>query len=253
MTIDEFHLMPRKLGWKHEYWDGKAHITPSHVVVTATVAVAPRAAYTPFTLQPVAAQDVPALEPVYFAAFQDAIDYCDWELAKIKSAAQQNLTSFFAGERGQPMSASRMARHGDEIIGAALIVEKKEQSPFLDLLFVASAFQRQGVATALVAAALNALHAAGFPQLSSRYLLGNAESRSWHHRFAFVDEPDLFTAQALYNHARHEWERQQEIGKLSPAELDALAAECERRGQFLDALNEIANKYGFMAAFPRWD
>jgi hypothetical protein len=37
MTSEEFKLMPRKLGWKSEYWDGRAHITPGYRIVTVSV------------------------------------------------------------------------------------------------------------------------------------------------------------------------------------------------------------------------
>ncbi len=195
MTIDEFHVMPRRLGWKHEYWDGCAHIAPSHAgIATTTVVVQPRPVQAPCVIRAVTEADMPGLERAYLTAFQDTIDYCDWALTDIQRAADNNLASFFAGMRGPPLPAAQIAIHGTDVVGAVLIVEKPNGQPFLDLLFVIPAWHRKGVATALVAAALNELAAMGYQSLTSRFMLGNVESRAWHHRFGFVDEPDLFLA-----------------------------------------------------------
>lgn len=251
MTIDEFHLMPRKLGWKHEYWDGHAHITPSYSgVVTATLAVQPRPVHAPCLVRSVGEADQPGLQIAYLAAFQDTIDYCDWQLADIEAAAAENLTSYFAGKRGQPLAASQVAVSDTEVVGAALMVQKQNGQPFLDLLFVIPQWHRKGVATALVATALNDLAAAGYHTLTSRFWLGNEESRAWHHGFGFVDEPDLFLARAYYYQAQYELERREALGNLTSAAQAALRAERDRRKQALDALEAIADRDGTDAVMP---
>lgn len=228
MTIDEFHVMPRKLGWKHEYWNGQAHITPSHSgVVTAAMPVQPRPVTPSCTVRSIVEADMPGLYTAYVAAFEDTIDYCDWQLAAIQKAAEETLTGYFAGRRGKPLPASQVALDQTTIIGAAFIVEKKDGQPFLDLLFVVPQWHRKGVATALVGTAVNQLAAAGYLTLTSRFWLGNEESRAWHHRFGFVDEPNQFLAGAYYRHAQYELERDEILGHLTPAERDALVAERE--------------------------
>ena len=77
------------------------------------------------------------------------------------------------------------------IIGAALIIAQAEETPLLDMLFVRPEWHRKGIATAMVAAALNTLHSSGVRTLASQYVLGNEESRAWHQRFGFVEETDL--------------------------------------------------------------
>lgn len=226
MTSDEFHVMPHKLGWKHEYWDGQAHITPSHsTVVTTTLPVQPRPVTPVGTIRSIVEADMAGLYTAYVAAFEDTIDYCDWQLAAIQSAAQATLTGYFAGERGKPLVASQVALHDREVVGAAFMVEKRNGQPFLDLLFVVPQWHRQGVATALVGTAVNQLAAAGYHTLTSRFWLGNEESRTWHHRFGFVDKPNQFLAGAYYRHAQHELERDKILGQLTPAARDALVAE----------------------------
>ena len=254
ISVDEFRRLPYRLGWKHEYYGDHAHITPQHsAIVVATLPVQKRPAHFPCPLRPTGPEDVPALFPTYLAAFQDTIDYCDWALDRIERAARQNLTSFFAGQRGRALPASRVAVHDEEIVGAALLVEKPDARALLDLLFVAPAWQRRGLATALVAAALNALEGTGFTKLSSRYMLGNEQSRRWHQRFGFVDEPNLFVARAYYYHAQHELTRQQELGALSADELAALVTEHDARRQQLDELHEIEQQHGLRAVYPRFD
>jgi hypothetical protein len=95
--------------------------------------------------------------------------------------------TFFAGKRGQPHPASHVAvvsqsdTPGEQIVGAALIIGDGGEPPLLDMLFVASAWQHQGLAMALVIAALNALHSAGVATLQSSYMLGN-EVEHWQRR-----------------------------------------------------------------------
>lgn len=146
-------------------------------------------------------------------------------MAAIQSAAEETLAGYFAGKRGKPLPASQVALDQTTIIGAAFIVEKKDGQPFLDLLFVVPQWHRKGVATTLVATAINELATAGYHTFTSRFWLGNAESRAWHHRFGFVDEPNQFLAGAYYRHAQYELERDKILGHLTPAERDTLVAE----------------------------
>jgi len=256
MTWDAFELMPRQPGWKYEYWDGQAHISPRHQVVTVTITVQPRAVSAPCRLRTVTQDDAPGLAAAYIAAFSDTIEYCDWESEQVKISAQTNIRNFFAGKRGQPHPASHVAvvsqatAAREQIAGAALIIGDDGETPLLDMLFVAPAWQRQGLATALVAAALNALHSAGVAVLESSYMLGNAESQAWHQRFGFVEEPDLFLAQAYYRHSQHELWRRETIGDLTDAERHLLSAEVERWQRQVEALQTIADQQGLVAVSP---
>jgi hypothetical protein len=142
MTIEEFEIMPRKLGWKYEYWDGQAHISPRHYAVTTSVEIRPRPIKVPCKLRAVERKDEPQLISGYIAAFKDTIEYCDWAPEKIAASAREAMQDFFAGKRGKPLPSSRLAvvsqsRTGHKVvIGAALLVEKDNQEPFLDILFV---------------------------------------------------------------------------------------------------------------------
>ncbi len=249
MSSDEFHTMPWKLGWKHEYWDGAAHISPSHTAIaTVKVTVGPRLVKPPCPLRPVTVEDILLLQPAYLDAFTDTIDHCDYTVEQIVEAAARNLQSYFAGKRGAPLAVSQIALAPDQAeptaIGVANVVEKGNGAAFLDLLFVAPAWQGRGVATALVGAILNELHARQKPTLTSRYMLGNAASRAWHQRFGFTEEVDLFLIRHYYYHAQHEWERHEALGDLDEARLNKLAEQRDRWGQLLDEVEEQSKIYG---------
>lgn len=229
MSIDEFHVMPHKLGWKYEYWDGHAHVSPRmSSVVTTVISVEPRPVPAFCLCRPTCEDDIPLLRPAYYAAFVDAVDYCDYPSDHVAQAAERNLITFFAGDRGTPLPASQIALDpkspGATAVGAALIVEKKDGIPLIDLLFVVPEWQNRGVATALVASAMNSLHAAGYTTFRSRYLLSNERSRNWHLRFGFVEEMNYFVLNNYYQDALHEWRRHKELGDLPAEELAQLEA-----------------------------
>ncbi len=255
MSSDEFQTMPWKLGWKHEYWGDAALISPSHTAIaTVKVAVAPRSVTPPCLLRPVTVEDISLLLPAYIAAFADTIDYCDYAIEQITKASAENLQSYFAGKRGAPLAVSQIALAPDPAeptaIGVANVVEKGNGDAFLDLLFIAPAWQSKGIATALVGTVLNELHALQKPTLKSRYMLGNETSRAWHQHFGFSEEVDLFLIQHYYYHALHEWERHVALGDLDEAQLNKLTARRDRWGQLLDEVQEHANTYGMGAVMP---
>jgi len=255
MSWEEFERMPMELGWKYEYWDGQAHITPRAQLVTVTVELKARRAHCGAALRGVDERDEEELASLYLAAFRDTVEYCDWESPKIAASARQNIRSFFAGRRGEPLPASRVAVGAERggagrLVGAALVVGSEESPPLLDMLFVAPEWQRRGMGTALVSAAINDLRGAGKQILESRYLLANEESKAWHRKFGFVEEQDLFLARLYYRHAAHELERRELIGDLPEEEHRTLTLEVDRRRAEADRLEAIAKEHGMEAVLP---
>ena len=234
VSFEEFELLPRRPGWKYEYWDGQAHISPRHQSVSVALRGNPATAATACLLRPVAAADQGQLASAYVEAFRDSIEYCDWTDARIEEQAREGIERFFGGRRGQPLAASRLAMDGSpdaskpSVLGAALLVQVAPGTALLDLLFVVPSRQRQGLATALVSAAVQELRARRIHRFESRYHLGNEASRAWHRRFGFVEEPDLFLAQSMVHHFRHEIRRRERLDDLPSEERASLEAECER-------------------------
>lgn len=138
------------------------------------------------------------------------------------------------GKRGRPLAISRVAVADNGMVGAALFREE-DDIPLLDLLYVLPDWQRKGIAMALVAQAVNSLHAARIPVLTSRYDLANTASRDWHHRFGFKDSPGWLATRHLRAHFRQELHRRELTGDLDD----------EGRGRLLQ---EIAHWSGALRA-----
>lgn len=256
MSKGAFDRMPRKLGWKHEYWDGQAHISPRWQSVTVTLAVQPRPVHASYTIRAVTAEDEPQLVTGYIAAFEDSFDFCDWELAKIHTAAREDVRKMLSGQRGRLLPASCLAldphaaTREEQLIGAALITHSDGHLPLLDIVFVVPQWHRRGVATTLLATVSNAMHAAGMPTLESHYMLGNAESRAWHQHFGFVEEPDLLLAKTYYHHAHYELHRREDLGDLLVSEREKLRAERDHWQARVDELEQLAHQLGMDAVMP---
>lgn len=272
IPFEEFELLPRRLGWKYEYWDGQAHLSPRDQSVSVVLPVRPATATgrrsvqsggrtllttgEPIRLGPAMPDGQRELVSAYIRAFRDSIEFCDWPEERIEEQARQDLEGFFAGRRGKPLDASRVALDvaagsGEpRALGAALLLEVAPQTALLDLLFVVPGRQRRGLATALVSDAAEGLFRHGFRRFESRYHLGNEASRAWHLRFGFVDEPDLFLAESMLHHVRHEIWRREKLGAFVPDERASLEAELERWRAQVGTLESRARREGMEAVVP---
>lgn len=255
MSWEEFELMPWKLGWKCEYWDGRAHITPRQHAICVVVEVRPRL-MGPAMLRPVLVKDQQQLTSLFVQAFRDTIDYCDWSTKEIREAAGSSIDTFFSGQRGKPHASSRVAvrltprTKREQLVGAALIVEPAPKQPLLDILFVSPRARRRGVASALVGTAMNELHRLGIKRLESTYVMGNEESRAWHHEFGFVEEPDLLSMKLYYRHARHELQRHEKLHHLSESALTRLKRECAHWKREAERLEVVGREHGHEMVCP---
>jgi hypothetical protein len=246
MTPDEFHRLERELGWKYEYWDGCAQISPSSALMRCSRPVGDiESTRLIVQVEPVMPSDAQALTQAYVAAFGGGVEYCDWPEEKMREDASTSVEGFFSGRGGAPLTASRLVRdHADPsapVIGALLVVETGVGVALMDLLFVVPGRLRQGLASAMAASALVALKETGFQALESRYLLANQASRAWHHRMGFVDQPDFMSARAMLAHARHILERHQIQGGSYSATLTQVKTEIahwEAEVERLDAEEE---------------
>jgi RimJ/RimL family protein N-acetyltransferase len=255
MTVDEYHLLPFEPGWKCEYWDGKAHYSPRHHALITTVAVAARDVNTDCLLRRPAESDIEPLASVYVAAFHETIEYFGYSQEQVAEAARRDLRNYFAGEQGHPTSASCLAiapgsNPDEEPIAGAAMVTLTGNGPLLYLLFVAPQWQRRGLATAMVSAAINELHDLGEKILTSRYHIGNEQSMAWHQRFGFVEKPDLRRANLYLQQAKVELWRRQKIGGLATEEREKLAAEVARWEAEVEELERIKGEKGFDAVHP---
>ncbi|MCI0661758.1 MAG: GNAT family N-acetyltransferase, partial [Acidobacteria bacterium] len=203
--------------------------------------------------------DAERLFEAYIAAFGDSIEYCDYSREKIERAARKTLDGHFVGERGEPMPVSCVAvdlqkdSSEEKLVGAALIV-RLENGPLLDLLLVEPPWQRCGLGTAMVSAAINELHQQSEKSLTSRYHIGNEKSLSWHQKFGFIEEPDLIRARLYYRRADQELWRRDRMSDLTPEERERLGDQLKYWFIEVERLERIEKEQGYEAVHPllRW-
>jgi GNAT superfamily N-acetyltransferase len=247
--------MPWRFGWKHEYWDGHAHLTPrqDHVHVRLEIGPRPMMAALPWpSLRSVGPEDERGLVQAFLEAFEEGVEFCDWPEQKVHEYARRNIMGYLAGRRGTPLlKASRLTLDEEgKIVGAALL-GGRDAGPTLDLLMVRPGLRRRGIANTLVGAAVEDLCSQGEIVLRSAYCVSNEESAPWHRAFGFQEEPDLNLARlrrVFYAHeaSRHEGLETAEA-RREHARLEALHELWSRRTEELENLAECE---GFEAVMP---
>lgn len=222
MSFAAFERMPHRLGWKHEYYGGTAHIRPAHLSVHLVLDLTPRTGRRKAGMRPVTPDDARALEKPFLAAFAQAPEYVGYPARDFRQKATEYLEGFFGEVRGEWSSASVVAEVGGEIVGAAL-VKQREQAPLLDCLFVHPWHGRQGWATALVTRVVRGLLVEGASKLESCAHLANEASLAWHQRFGFREVPDFWIASYRARFFAHELERRKDLSEAERARLRQLA------------------------------
>jgi GNAT superfamily N-acetyltransferase len=239
ISVEEFELMEHPFGWKAEYFDGKAHLTPREHLVRTQIILAPQKVTTAHQIVPVDPSQQERMILAFFEAFEDSVEFCDWSSDLFHTHARKNITNYFQGKRGKPHPVSRMVLepNGDplseglrqRIIGLALFVENRaesfqtpettqlEERIELDLLLVLPEYQRTGIATAMVAGAIDSLYKNGVGDLQSGYHICNDRSRAWHHSLGFKDVPDYLYCRLKAGWYRHEIWRWEKLGQIDSA------------------------------------
>jgi GNAT superfamily N-acetyltransferase len=260
MTWEEWERLPWRFGWKHEYWNGHAHLTPrqDHVHVRFDGEVWSAQLPKGLRMRPVVHEDARALINAFIEAFEDGVEFCDWPVEKIHEHARGNITDYFAGRRGTLLlKASRLALGRErQVVGAALL-NGRDAEPRLDLLMVRPGFRRCGIASTLVGAAVRDLHSQGASVLRSAYCVSNRESALWHQAFGFEEEPDLDLARMRRQFLLHEMSRHEGLqapeARLEHARLKSAFELWNRR---TEELEETADREGLEAVMPalryRW-
>ena len=95
MPFETFQQLPHQLGWKHEYYGGKAYITPGPTLVTFVLPLEPPPAQSDKGIRPLLEKDLPALHSPFIDAFRLAPEYADFSLDEFHQRAAQYLHGFF--------------------------------------------------------------------------------------------------------------------------------------------------------------
>jgi GNAT superfamily N-acetyltransferase len=228
MSYEDFDVMERPFGWKVEYWEGHAHLTPRGMGVKTKINLVPRQFSPTHPIVPVTPDDRDRILAGYFEAFSPSVEFCGWPTEDIQNCAEKDIGKYFAGTRGQPLSASAIALAPDSqtLIGLLLVSQRSPEDAFMDLLYVRPEFQRQGVATAMLHWVIDRLIALGFQTLASRYHVCNDGSRRWHHGHGFEDEYDRYYIQMKIGWCRSEIWRREKLGLIN--EVEAMKQEWNR-------------------------
>jgi L-amino acid N-acyltransferase YncA len=251
MSFGAFQRLPRRVGWKHEYYDGMAHLRPAPVMVTFRLALT-RARGLPRGrpgIRRVAPADAAALEAPFLAAFATAPEYATYEARRFRRTAAEYFRAFF-GNAGCDWSDVSVLAEADGVPVGAALVKACASGPLLDCLFVHPDHGRRGLATALAARVVRALRRRGERQLLSRAMLANEASLRWHHRFGFSEVPDLRVASYRRLCYEYEVDRHRELNDLPEAELARLVETATHWRKETWRLQQMERK-SFRVARPR--
>lgn len=214
MSVVEYEALPKPFGYKVEYWGGKTVITPYECPVDCQLTISAHRAVNPVCAVPVDLSQQEALIQGFFTAFHDTVEFCGWSEDAVWAHTKMSIAGYFAGQRGNPHSLSRVILDAaNQIQACALLVENNAARPELDLLFIHPNQQRQGIARCLVEGIINQLYQQGHSQLFSTYHICNQASRAWHESMGFEPIPQGCYARLSYAWHRDELHRLQ---KLNP-------------------------------------
>lgn len=210
----EFERIPHPFGWKAEYYNDKAHFTPRHHAIKTKLTLRPESSETTYTIRPIDSSYKLQMSKAFYAAFRDSVEFCDWTKKDIRKHAKNNINDYFLGLRGEPLPCSVMAIESKthQVIGLALVLINRKQQHELDLLFVRTNCQRQGLASAMVFHITQQLHHSGVRELYSFYHICNDTSRQWHQKFGFKEEYDAHFIRLKCAWYREEICRQENLG-----------------------------------------
>jgi len=212
MTVDDFHTMRHRLGWKHEYWDGAARLSPSHIAVTTfSRPLNQRCGARPcletgYEIQPVNAANEGAVVDLYVKAFESAVEFAGYSDDLYRDTLKSDVARFFEGtlQRNRNRGAvehSYVVQHSTVIV-AALLVGFRGETPCIEPVMVDPEHQLRGLATALINRTAESLLAAGFTTIQSHCHLANTSSLAWHRKNGFKESPCHLAACHYHEHYR---------------------------------------------------
>jgi GNAT superfamily N-acetyltransferase len=210
LSVEQFHQLPQNPAYKYEYLDGVAYLSPRPRHYHGLLDLAPREVDPTVPLSPIRPEDFTELETVFAAAFSLVQPFASLDQATRREAARQCLDKTRSGGDGPWIEpASFVALSRDQMVGAVFVtllppgdgsdwesyywreqppadaITQRLGRPHLTWIFVEPFHAGEGVGTALLAAAVNALLPLGFTELCTTFLVGNEVSALWHWRNGF--------------------------------------------------------------------
>ncbi len=212
LTVAQFHTLPRNAGYKYEYLDGRAVLSPRPKTFTGVLDLAPLPRPDGFDVRPLPAADIPSLVDLFRHASAHTQPFQSLPNEKAQLAAADAIHQTADGRDGPVIEQACFRVYGDrhpDPVGAILVtlvppevltepfagewkekpppdaIERKLGVPHLTWVFVSWWEARRGFGTALLAHSVNALLEMGFTHLASTFALDNGPSLLWHWRNGF--------------------------------------------------------------------
>jgi GNAT superfamily N-acetyltransferase len=249
MSIEEFEVCEVPFGWKDEYCDGFAYITPRQHGVMMKMPVERRNVETPAEIKPISEVSHGELSELFYQSFVDSVEYLNRTESEIRRNAAREIRNFFKGKRGIPqIKLSRIAILDFKLVGACL-VSKYKFGYKNEIIFVPPNYQRKNIGNALAASVLNNLYELGEKIFWSEHHICNELSANWHRKFGFAEETDIMTARFRLNFYRHEFYRNEKSGNEAKLkELKPLLGDAKRA---VERLQKVEDE-NFQAAWLSW-
>lgn len=242
MSYDDFVTIEPLLGWKTEYWDGYARLTPRMMGVETrldfeSVSTSKDTSHTGLTFITPTPNYTQQIIDGYIASFINSVEFCGWPIDSIFEEAHRDISLYFEGKRGKPLSASAIALHPDtqQVLALSLITEK-QQSACLELLYVCPPHQRQGIGTDLINYSVRALCQQSYSRLTTRYHICNHHSRQFYHKLGFQDVFDRYYLTIYTAYLRNKIHRRESLGMLD--EIEEIKQEQKQLQNKLNVLEE---------------
>lgn len=246
-SLQEYHDLPWQLGYKHEYYGGKIHVSVSHAaVVTLRLPLQPR---TPVIgARPLRSDDLDALLALYWLSLRQVPEFIEYPAAAYRKTVRQAVAGYLEKVEQPWFSAARVMAERRVLTAAAFLVPTR-LGPILQPIFVRPNRWRRGLGSQVLHHVENRLLEMGATHLYSNCHLANASSLAWHHRYGFEELPDVSVAAFRLRYFSHELERRRRLRQITDAEAAVLEQERARWQAEHDRLEKI-QEADFRAAHP---
>lgn len=193
LTAADAWRLPRHPDWKYEYWDGEVHLRhrprPLGLVRSTAEPVCNGDAHVAERLRP--SGDREELERLLWEVWREEDPYRTYGKVEGRRVLRDELD-----ESGKRLAdpAGALVWDGADLAGALLLQRGDAHGhtpPVIAWLSVRAAHRRTGVASALLAGAVQWLRAAGQDQVRSAVSAANPPSLRWHlqHGFQLLHDP----------------------------------------------------------------
>jgi hypothetical protein len=218
ISIDEFHRLPRNAAYKYEYFGGRAVLSPRPKTFSCVRDVSPVSAgpLAPVEVRPLPRTAAAGLADLFHRAMLRTQPFESLDHDAARKASDACFDKTLRGDDGPVVEAAcfqafsdRATHLPDEPVGGILItlvpkeiltvpyagmwkspppedaVERRLGVPHLTWVFVEPWEGRRGIASVLLAKAVDVLREMGFTELASTFLLDNGPSTLWHWKHGF--------------------------------------------------------------------